>query len=526
MRSPVFQTLQQALQLHQQGKLDAAEALYRSVLRDDDRQADAWHLLGGIQMQRGDPAAAVHLIGRAVTLAPWRADFYGNLGAAWGAQDRHAEALRHFDQAIALAPETAEFHLQRATALASLQRGRDALASYDRALALGAATPELFCDRGNALQTLNRHAEAVADYDRALALRPDFALAFSNRANAYAVLNRMDLAIEGYDRALALQPDLPFARLNRAYALLRLGDYRRGWPDYELRWTDPNIARGLPALDAPQWDGSAPVAGRTLLLRGEQGLGDMLQFCRYAPLLAARGATIILDVPAPLVRLLARLDGVTQVIAHGSAPPAFDWHIPLMSLPLAFGTTLESVPPAPYLVADAQRSAVWAARLAALPGRKVGLCWAGRRRSDVAELGAVDRRRSMPRAALAPLAAVAGVSFVSLQKMVPAGDAAGGPPMHDYTAELADFDDTAALVSALDLVITVDTAVAHLAGGLGKPVWILNRFDACWRWLMDRDDSPWYPSARLFRQPVAGDWGSVAGEVVEMLQTGLGQTNR
>jgi hypothetical protein len=257
-----------------------------------------------------------------------------------------------------------------------------------------------------------------------------------------------------------------------------------------------------------------------LLLHAEQGLGDTLQFCRYAPLAAAR-ARVVLEVQAPLARLLSSLPGVSQVIARGEALPAFDAQAPLLSLPRAFGTTIETVPArVPYLAADPDQAAAWGRRLAALPGLKVGLCWAGEPRAGFPELAAIDARRSISLAALAPLAKVAGVSFVSLQKGAPAAQAADPPPpmaLFDYTAELADFADTAALVENLDLVISVDTSVAHLAGAMARPVWLLNRFDTCWRWLLDRQDSPWYPTLRLFRQTTPGDWTSVIADLRQAL---------
>jgi len=247
----------------------------------------------------------------------------------------------------------------------------------------------------------------------------------------------------------------------------------------------------------------------------------MLQFCRYVPMLARR-ARVILEAPRPLVRLLSGLEGVAAIVAEGEPPPEYDGWIPLMSLPLAFGATLGTIPRSiPYLHADPERSAMWKARLGALPGRKVGLVWAGSPRHGQPRANLIDRRRSMPLSHYAPLAGVPGISLISLQK----GDASGQAPpdgtrLHDWTGELHDFADTAALVDALDLVVSVDTSVVHLAGALGKPVWVLNRYDQCWRWLWGRTDSPWYPTARLFQQRTPGDWAGVVSDVADALRAG------
>jgi len=279
------------------------------------------------------------------------------------------------------------------------------------------------------------------------------------------------------------------------------------------------MSTGARDFPAALWRGEA-IGDRTILLHAEQGLGDTLQFCRYAPLMG--GADVILEVQAPLVRLLSHLPGVTQIVARGDRLPAFDLQCPLMSLPLAFGTTLDTIPAAtPYLSADPRLAATWRERLVGVQGFRIGLVWAGEQGVNYPAKAVVDRRRSIALKALAPLGEVSGVSFVSLQKGAPAAQAADPPhgmTLHDFTADLHDFADTAALVVNLDLVISVDTAVAHLAGALGKPVWLLNRFDTDWRWLLNRDDSPWYPTLRQFRQPSPGDWNSAVCAAREALQ--------
>jgi tetratricopeptide (TPR) repeat protein len=552
---PMSDPLAQAVALHQQGALAAAEALYRQVLDADPRQADALHLLGVLTAQSGRPGDAIALIQAAIDLAPNDAAFHANLGRALKAAgqpaaalaaldraltlgtpdpgvrndrgnvlldlDRPEEALASLDQALAMRPDYAEAWANRGNALRVLDRAQDALASYGRATALRPDFADAFSNQGNLLQDLDRLEDAVASYDHALALRPDHADALANRGVALRVLGRYADALDSYDRALALRPGHALARGNRSLCLLQTGDLARGWVEHEWRWRTARMAAQGQRFAQPPWRGAEDLAGKTILLHAEQGFGDTLQFSRYVAPVAARGARVVLEVARPLARLLASLDGVDTLISGGDRLPPFDLHCPLMSLPLAFGTTLETIPPPVRLTVAPARVADWQRRLADVPGRRVGLVWAGSADKSHPEGRAIDRRRSTSLAGLAPLAAVPCVSFVSLQKGEPAAQAATPPPgmtLWDPTAELNDFADTAALVAALDLVITVDTAVAHLAGSLNRPVWILTQFDQCWRWLLGRTDSPWYPTARLFRQPVLGDWDTVAAEVAAALR--------
>ena len=317
--------------------------------------------------------------------------------------------------------------------------------------------------------------------------------------------------------ALAERPDDPGPRLNLAMVLLLTGRFTDGWDAYEARldvdpWRVPALNPVLNPAARPLTDLKAAV-GHTVLLRAEQGFGDTLQFCRYAPLLAERGATVVLEAPAPLVRLLRSLPGVSQVVATGTPMPWFDFHCWLMSLPRLFGTMLETIPATTaYLRSDPEWVAPWQERLASLPRRRIGLAWAGGQRPDNPHAAAIDRRRSIPLEALAPLATIGDCGFVSLC-VGRDGTQTDESWMYDPSAHIADFADTAGLMESLDLVIAVDTAAAHLAGALGRPVWLLNRHDTCWRWLRDRDDSPWYPTLRQFRQPAPGDWASVIARV-------------
>ncbi len=422
------------------------------------------------------------------------------------------EALACFDRVIARKPDFADGYIGRTMALRGLGRFADALVSYDAVIALTGADASMISNRGMILLDLQRDAEALGCFDDAIARDPSLASAHHNRALVLLKLQRLRDALVSCDRAVALQPAVARFLGFKAILLLQLGAFAEGWRLYEWRKRTETPA-GEKEFPAPLWLGDSDIAGRTLFIHAEQGLGDTLQFCRYVALVQAKGARIVLSAPAPLLRLLQRSYPGITVIDEGQTPESFDLHCPMMSLPLALGTNLDSIPATiPYLRADPDLVSHWRTRLAALPGIKIGLVWAGSPRPDQPEADAIDKRRSMALANYAALADIPGISLISLQKGAPAEQARTPPAgmvLYDWTDELADFADTADLVAALDLVITVDTSVAHLAGGLGKPVWILNRFDQCWRWLEGRDDSPWYPTARLFQQTRPGDWERV-----------------
>ncbi|MBY0578866.1 MAG: tetratricopeptide repeat-containing glycosyltransferase family protein [Burkholderiales bacterium] len=364
------------------------------------------------------------------------------------------------------------------------------------------------------LEKANRLPEAEAVCRSALELKPDSAVILYNLGIILKKMNRLLEAEKVYRHTIELKPEYADGHCNLAFTLLKLGNMKAGWEEYEWRWATPQMFGARRDFTQPQWRGEA-AKGKTLLIHLEGGFGDTLQFCRYAQLAAARGLHIILLVPSPLVRLLQSLPGVDRIIESGELLPAFDFHCPMLSLPLAFGTDLATIPStASYLQADKAQVDAWHTRLTALSNKsfRIGLAWAGDPRSNFPHLTAVDRRRSMSPELLAPLFNLTGFHFFSLQK-----DGRKAPNnflLTDFMDEMEDFADTAALISNLDLVISVDTAVAHLAAALGKPVWVLDRFDSCWRWLNDREDSPWYPSLRLFRQPQPGDWQSVIERVV------------
>ncbi len=367
---------------------------------------------------------------------------------------------------------------------------------------------------GMSLHRQQRYDEAVEAYVAALRANPGNSSACTNLAVSLNEQWRMAESLRMHDAAVRLAPQDAEVRNNRALALLMAGDFERGFTEFEWRWRAPTMK----PHDVPgkQWRGEPP-AGRTILLHDEAGFGDTLQFVRYAPLLAARGARVLLQVQPPLVRLVRQSFGsVAEVFGRGEALPDYDLHCPMLSLPHGFGTRIDTVPSdTPYLLVDQAAASRWRRRLdeANLGQACIGLVWAGASRPDMPDAFAMNRRRSLTLSQFAPLADVPGVRFVSLQLNAAAEAVPPGMVMLDPMAEMADFADTAALIANLDLVIAADTAVAHLAGALGRPVWVLSRYDACWRWLAGRQDSPWYPSLRFYRQPRPGDWAAVMAAV-------------
>lgn len=437
-----------------------------------------------------------------------------------------AEAEAECRRRLALRPGHPETLNNLANVLEDLGRPGEAEQMYAEAIAARPDFAEAHYNLGLLFHNQRRLAEAEAAYRRALALRPQLFLAYNNLGAALRDQRRPQEAVAAFEAAVRLRPDYADAHMNQAMCQLLLGDFAKGWAQYEWRWRTAQARAEEPhRFPQPPWLGQEEIRGKTILLHAEQGFGDTLQFCRFAPRVAARGARVILEVQPGLEGLLERLDGVAGVVTRGGPLPPFDLRTPLLSLPLALGAGLEDVGASvPYLAADPEASARWAARLGERRALRVGLVWAGASRSNNPAAAATDDRRSLPLSAFEPLALVEGVEFYSLQKGSGADQLAaarrggwGGPDILDHAAELTNFADTAALIANLDLVISCDTSVAHLAGAIGKPVWILSRFDGCWRWLTDRDDSPWYPTARLFRQSAPSGWSEVVKRIVPAL---------
>jgi Flp pilus assembly protein TadD len=471
--------------------------------------------LGAALQQQGRLGEAAGAYRAALAVSPSYPEALCNLAAVLADLRQLDEADAVCAQALAAAPSMAK--AQNVLGVVRRDQGRldEAVAAFRAAIALAPAEPDPYVNLGDALAAQGQADQQVALCAQAAALAPDSARAQNNLGTALYMAGRLPEATGCFRRATQLQPEGAEGHFHLGMALLAAGDMAAGWREYEWRWRTPLLAPARRGFAQPVWDGR--TCGKTLLIHAEQGFGDTLQFCRYAPLAAARGLRVILEVPGVLAELLGGLPGVAQVVARGDALPAFDVHAPMLSLPYIFGTVLETVPgTVAYLAADAQAAAAMAARLGRTgkTGLRAGIVWAGNSYREAAGMAAVDRRRSIAPDRLAPLLDVPGVHFVSLQKDRPAPAAFG---LTDFMDDIGDFAGTAALVDNLDLVIAVDTAVAHLAGALGKPVWLLNRYDSEWRWMLGRADSPWYPTMRIFRQAGPGDWDGVIEEVARAL---------
>jgi tetratricopeptide (TPR) repeat protein len=530
--------------LHRLGQLDAALASYDQAVALNPGVAEFHVFRGNVLQAMQRHEAAIASYDQATTLRPDHAQACFNRGFSQQALRRWDAALASYDRAIAIHPAYAEAHCNRAAVLQELKRLDEVVASCDQALALKPDYAEAHANRGVALYGLHRYAEAIASYDAAIAYKPDYLKAHTNRGVALHGLKQWDAALASYDRAIALQPDYAQAhaskgltqhacgqwdaalasydtaialdagdaqsRFNKSLTLLLRGEFAAGLPLYEWRWQTEKSKPRQRDFAQPLWLGAEPVDGKTILLYSEQGFGDTIQFVRYARLLAAQGARVVLEAPQALLGLLHGLEGVHTQVATGSPLPPFDMHCPLLSLPLAFKTGLHSIPAADaYLHSDAARVQQWTERLGPKTKPRIGLVWSGSAEH------ANDSNRSLALASLLPHLPH-HLEYVSLHKDVRDADrsclAAHGSIRH-FGEQLNDFSDTAALVTLMDLVISVDTSVAHLSAALGRPTWILLPLVPDWRWMMDRNDSPWYPSARLYRQRADGDWDGVLAKV-------------
>jgi tetratricopeptide (TPR) repeat protein len=621
--------LQQAVALHQQGRLGDAERCYRAVLDRDPGEVNALHLLGVLRQQQGRSDEALALIGQALAAAPGVAIIHNNYGnalkelgrldaaidsyrqalaldpgcidASWNLGrllkecgsfaeaatcfaavlaaephsvevlndlglvleelDRLDEAVQHYRAAVLLAPGLAvlqhnlgnallklgdpraaeaslrlaltvdpglaETRLVLGNSLMGQARVGEAIEAYQSAAAMAPDNAQILGNLGAALQSAGRFAEAVECYRQAIARRPEDATLHDNLGTALQALRRPGAALSAYRHGLELRPGDARISMNLGTCLLLMGQLKDGFAAYRSRWSLADRLLDPLDLAVPPWAGE-DLTGKTLLIHCEQGFGDSLHFIRYAALMAERAARVLVLTPPALARLFRSIERV-EIVEAIPAPDGIDYHAPLLCLPRLLGTELATIPAAvPYLAAAPEQVRRWQERLAPDQAR-IGLVWAGAARDGDPRALIVDRRRSLDLAALAPLGTLTGVQFVSLQKGPPSAQAKHSPPglkLFDPTDELKDFADTAALVAALDLVIAVDTSVAHLAGALGKPIWLLSRFDGCWRWLLDRDDSPWYPTLKLFRQESSGAWGPVIDAVAQALPRWLAERGR
>lgn len=508
--------------LERMGRRDEARASFERAIALNRANVDAHHNLALMESAGGNHAAALANLERALALRPQQAALHVNRGIELLALGRPAEALQSLERALALDARLFAGHFQRGVALAALDRYEESLASFDQAVALNASSAEAFNNRGAVRVRLFQPAAALADFDQALRLEPNYADAQFNAGIALRGLGRYMEALVCIDKALAIRPDHPTATWMKAVIKLAMGEFREGWPLYEARLQVEPGSRAQRPFGRPRWSGE-PLTGQTLLVYADQGLGDTLQFCRYVPLLEAMDARVVLEVQPVVTRLLASLAMRGTLIARGDRLPEFDLHCPLLSLPLALRTEMETIPGGvPYLHVSPEAVTRWRERLAVLPGFKVGLNWQG---DPAAERLSALEARSFPLMAAAPLGTLEGVSFVSLQKGPGAAQRAQ-VAFGERIAQLTDpasmgpeelAEETAAILMNLDLLITADTALAHLAGALGVRVWVVLQAVPDWRWLIDRDDSPWYPTMRLFRQRTAGDWPEVFERVAREL---------
>lgn len=574
------QQLRRALALHQAGQLADAAELYRDILKSDPTSVDAWNLLSALFVTTRTFEAAILSAQQAIALQPQYFAPYLNLGNALQASGKLDEAIEAFEKAVELAPESPDAHNNLASAFSAAGRYADALVACKVALAYRSDFVEALNNRGNAEAGLGMMAEAVASYRMALARKPDYADALYNLGGALSQIGEIEDALGCYRMAIGLDPDSPEKHFNLGHALLaagrvseaeasfhaalrlrpgyvdalnnlgstvqalgrldeaeslfrqalaedagsadvhwnlalvllQKGDYEAGWREYEWRWRNPAFTSPPRSFASPQWAGES-LDHKTILLHAEQGFGDSIQFARYVSMVAKTAGAVILECRPPLRPLFETVAGAATVIGRGEALPPFDFHMPLMSLPLVFGTRIETVPvQVPYLSAPPGKGVD--PRIAASRGLKIGFAWSGSRtRRD-------NRLRSASPAAFAALFDIPGATFFSLQVDDPDGELQPllGEHVVDLAPGLQDFGDSAAAVAAMDLVITVDTALAHLAGAMAKPVWVLLAFAPGYLWMLERADSPWYPTARLFRQPAWGDWNSVFIEVKEALR--------
>jgi tetratricopeptide (TPR) repeat protein len=550
-----------AWELHQAGNLRQAEEIYRRLLRQDPRDGRTWFTLANlcdVQDRRSeaiaccrqameccphDPQGPFFLANalmheenypeaevafrRCLQLRPDQVEAMVNLGYVLGEQEKADEARVVYERALQVQPQLPEAHHNLANVLRDQGQVAAALTHYDQSLRQRPGYAKAYINRGVALAFVGRVDEAVGSIQHGLQLQPDFAEGYSSLGAALSLQEKMDEAIAAYRHALSLKPDMAETHWNLGLALLLTGNFVEGWPEFEWIWKCKNSTRHVPNYDRPRWDGK-PLDGETILLHAEQGLGDAIHLVRYARLVQQRGGRTVVQCQRQLLPLLANCSGIDQLIGQRDPLPPYDCHASLQSVPGIVGTDLATIPgDVPYLAADPALVEHWRLQLAPVRGLRIGINWQGNPKHPW------DRHRSIPLAAFEPLARIEGVHLISLQKghgseqlpalggqfpvlsLGPLVDEAGGA-----------FMDTAAILHQLDLVITADSAIAHLAGALARPVWVALSFSPDWRWLLGRPDSPWYPTMRLFRQPALGDWESVFAAMAAELRLLAARPNR
>jgi tetratricopeptide (TPR) repeat protein len=507
------------LALQRLGRQDEALISYENAVAIDPDHAEAHINRGNALQALGRFEEALESFDRVIALKPDHATAFYNRGHILQQMHRHHDALLNYERATVLRPDYAEAHDSRGNVLQALNRHNDALPSYEKAIALKPDYAEAYYNQGNALQALERLNDALASYGKAIALNSNHAEAYNNQGNVLHKLTRYRDALVSYDKAITINPCYSEAYTNKSLIQLLFGEYEEGWESYEWRWKMKN-KDGTREFNTPLWPGSASTAGKMVLIHEEQGFGDTLQFCRYVPIVA-RDNRVIFECDESLLSLTRfNFPGVDVVpFSNDISDPSgrSDYHIPLMSLPRVLGTTLYNIPAAPYLKAERQYIEKWIPILNEKMGEspqsfRIGLCWAGGQRPANLDAMKTDSRRSLRFEQIKPLLDVPQCSFLSLQ-MGPPRQERNDDRVKDISSEIRNWSDTAAVISLLDLVISVDTSICHLSAAMGKRTFMLNRYDTCWRWLLDRDDSPWYPSLTQFRQEIAGEWEQVIERV-------------
>jgi tetratricopeptide (TPR) repeat protein len=493
---------------------EAAGYMKKSI--DAGSASDATFYNYGIVLKAlNRPAEAIEQFDRSLSINPAIAETWNNRGTAFNDVLRFDDALASFDRAIALKPGYADAYSNKGNSLTALRRFDEAKDCFDRAMAINPRSAEAWTGRGNLLLDLNDYGGAGSAFDRALAINPKLSLAWLGRGNLLASCGRRDEALQSLVTAQEIEPGLAEAHFAEACCRLLFDDTRQGWEKYEWRWKTRAVRPHNRSFHMPLWLGEMAIADKTILLHAEQGFGDTIQFCRFVKNVAGLGAHVVLEVQEPLKSLLASLEGVERIIGRGEPVPPYDFHCPLGSLPLALQISVEQLRPGAYLSVPSDCAAPWHEHLRTTRAPRIGLAWAGNPKFRG------DHNRSIGLERILPIVKEIDAQFVSLQKELGPGEEAvlSERGIMNCGPSLDSFRDTAALMTCLDLVISSDTSIVHLAGALGQKVWILLQHAADWRWLTDRSDSPWYANAKLFRQPSPGDWTSVVEHVIRELQS-------
>ena len=497
--------VQQGVALHQQGSLVEAQVIYEKILSIQPDHFDALQLLGVLFSQAKKYLQSSEFLYKALQINPNHARTYSNYGIVLKELKRFDEALSSYDQAILINPDYGDAFYNRGNTFMELKRFDEAIVSYDQAIAINPNHTETYNNRGNTLKALRRFDEALISYDQAISINPDYPEAYNNRSNTLKELKQFDKALVNYNKAISIDPDYADAYFNKSTLLILRGDYREGWQLYEWRWKQQHNINSRRSYKQPLWLGNESLINKTLLITIEQGFGDYIQFIRYAILVEKLGAKVVLEAPLALIKLASTLKGNFILIESGKSLPDFDYYCPVMSLPLAFKTTVKTIPARlPYLYVDEAKKQQWNKRLGNQGMTRIGLVWAGN----------PDHKKDCDRSLLLKQFSsllTLPFEFHSLQKDIREVDAQtiiDFPHIYQHSDELQDFSDTAALVDVMDIIISVDTSVAHLAGAMGKKLWLLLPYLPDFRWMLDREDSPWYPSAKLYRQEKINNWDS------------------